>query len=181
MTIYIIYARAKAMRNVQNALEIQNMAPRRVLTELVGYVFLMVTVFLILEQILRTFIHFSLLFIINASTMFVVAAFLSIFTVYKIHKRSLRHPSVQKDDFQRLVALVGLVYCVHLLPPVFAHVWFNSGRETETTCLSRENRRTTYVVAIFSGNVNVTVNLFIYLVASPSFRTAFLKFCSLKK
>ena len=96
-------------------------------------------------------------------------AFLASFTLFKLGFRNFTFPSAVRDDFQKLVAIVALVFCVNQLVVAVFYGFLLSVDSQDFVVTYRR----VFPGARLATILNSSVNLFIYLLASNSFRVAF--------
>ena len=108
--------------------------------------------------------------VIASTIMVILAAFILVKRRFRRHSVVQQGTRTADDDFQKLVALVALLFCfckfmaaVHLVRVLVL----------EDKLSARESFYWGTAFAI----LNSSVNLFIYLIASRNFRNAFLEFC----
>ena len=101
--------------------------------------------------------------------------------VFVLCKLRIRRQSVDRrrsadDDFERLVALVALVFCCCLLMNLVDFIFRLHAKNEWDAYASRWNYWSNFAVAL-----NSSVNLIIYLVASHNFRVAFYRLATTVK
>ena len=181
MTISIAIVRAKAVRNATNSLRSQNKTMRRTMVELgmivtLGFILIQTNYQLIMHA-LSTYHSipfwqlFSIVSTINDTFLAITMASVTAFILIKLRHRE--HPvfSAAEIDFQRLVALVALVFCLGLF--VSAFLLGSSAHDGNF----ENHRHKTLPLAHIETVLNSSVNLIVYLVASSNFRAVFVEFC----
>ena len=183
MTLCISFTRAQSIKNATNAIKNENDKKQgRVLMELLGLtaivtvatvMILVLGMFFIPKFVsLPRFVIFDKFFIVYLFALILVELLLAFFVLIKlrIHKRSVLRDgsaSPMNDDFEKLVALVALVFCcTHFVSVIDFVLCLDDHDELEWR--QSLGQYWTTIATIF----NSSVNLIVYAVASKRFRTA---------
>ena len=174
ITRYIAYIRSIVMSGMKGALKIKNMTPCGMLTELVLYTLLL--------NILSFMVFFGLIGFFQSSQLAIWVVFASLavlmvgmtsfifyrFWVYRNNGETKLGNCVASDDFQKLAALVALVFCCC---QVNTAVWWGYRVFTRGNDLVINIDDLWYLdLAYFGVIANSAANLFIYLLGSSTFR-----------
>ena len=183
MTLYISYKRAWSLKNVTNAQKSLEQSHRRVMIDLAVFTAIFVVAQFFIQLLVKFvfpdlfgvpgFMVWSWFAIFFGTIWIIIETILSIFVLVKlrIRQRSLDGRRSTNDDFEKLIALVALVFCCCLALNVIDKVFDLDAKDCLETC----QNRATYLSAI-AVVFNSSVNLLIYLLASRNFRVAFFKF-----
>ena len=183
MTLYITFIRAWSLHAVASALKIKTKSPCQVLRDLAGF-----TAFFSVLQSVLFFILFPLVLphwldlppyilliwgaIICCVTWIIIEVILATFVLVQLRRQSINRSrsSTVSLDFERLVALVALVFCCNLIVNVIDYGSRLAARDE----LDIWRGRWVHWSAIASL-LNSSVNLFVYLLASFNFRVGFIR------
>ena len=165
--LYITLSRAHAVSSVQNAAKIRDKTPKSVVKELIIVVFIGSVLLLLIGYGLIMALRFEHAALIISSVCFLPMTIAAFFVIKKLRQRKSEASTLVHDEFQKLVVLVALFYCCTLIwEVVVSSVNLNAG--------DKEHKLRGYWRA-FGHIINASVNLFIYLLASRSFRDSFIK------
>ena len=184
MTLFISFVRSWSLMNVSNALHDHHKSQGRILIELCVFTsiitivngVLIVSTLYILPKWFKCprYISFAWGGFFYSTLMIVIEFALAIFVLVKlrIYPKSIdgKKSSASEDDFERLVALVALVYCCSCLFTMIDHV----NRLHADNELAAHEYRWKYW-NLFSVISNSSINLIIYLIASRNFRGAVIR------
>ena len=183
MTFYVTFVRARAVNAVRYAMRVRNKTGACVVAEIIVFSLLGGILCMgIFVAMLNMMTYPEAMFVSHSfSALFV--AFLAIVTLLALRRRltaveEISHPKGDRgsvDEFQRLVALVALVFCCCQL--VCAIVWLLVDAIEENVTLVTKQLLWTEFAAV----LNSTVNLFVYIAASSEFRKAFMNFIRCRK
>ena len=189
MLLYISFDRARAIRNATNAICNENRTQCKGFQEL-GVCTAVLTIFTIFVLGIFYFLVPYLLkipqfgpvatfWVIYLVTMVATELVLANFVLFKLRSRKSLYKSGTKasveDDFEKLVALVALVFCGTCVIPIIWNVANLSAHDQLETAKSP----LLYYTHI-CNSVNSSGNLIIYLLASRNFRRTFIRFCKNK-
>ena len=178
MTLYISYMRAWSLKNVTNGLNSLNQTDRKVMKDLVVFnaiiVIVQVSILFPVNYFFpyKVFAWFAIAF---GSIWIIIEMMLAIYVLVtlRIRQRSVAVDSRRSthDDFEKLVALVALVFSCALLVNVIDYVIDLDAKDH----LESFQNRSTYF-SVIAAVSNSSVNLLIYVIASGTFRNAFFRF-----
>ena len=184
MTLYISYVRAWSLKNVTNAMKNLEKSHCRVLTELACFTAISsVPQFLILIPGKVVIPHWSKLnphtvlawgVIVYCTSWIIIELILASFVLVKlrIRQQSKNRNKPMDDSFEKLVALVALVFCCCLVVNVIDFALrLNAKDELEFW------QGGSAYWSIIAAYCNSSINLFVYLLASQNFRAAFVSLC----
>ena len=200
VTLYITYVRAKVVTNFKYAMESQNKTARKCILEVTIFCALSV----IIHELMLIFVYVRILpssldlaavlildvdlpssfdtlaFAITTGWTVIIAS-LSLFIILKLRGQLkvagvIPNGTVSNvtDDFQKLVVTVALAFCsIHIIDVVIHGIFaFNP----PVAGIDRRNHLRAWTM--YNDILNSSVNLFIYVAVSNSFRNAFVQFCS---
>ena len=189
MTLYISFIRAQSVKNGANAQISRNKAPSRIWIELGAYTIILTFFNFCAFGFSAYLVSYALQvewFVAQAGCLiaFILAMIcaemtLAIFVLVKLRLRKRnRSPAIARrrfsaaveDDFEKLVALVALMYCSTYVVPVIQNV-FNLSAADELETAESPWEGWSHV----SGVVNSSVNFVVYLVASRGFFSSFVR------
>ena len=183
MTLFISFARATALRNKTNPRKSRRKSRRKVVTELCVSTAI-VTVATLLVYALAIFVipsQFGLplfnviawFFLSYFVVLIIVEMTLASFVLIKLglrRRNSGKGRTSSYDDFDKLVALVALVFCcTHVLTVI------DDVSDLYSVDRHQAMRSRSYYWSLVAGVLNSSVNVFVYLLASRNIRTAFIQ------
>ena len=176
ITFYITMVRAWAVSCIMNTLTNQRKSQRRVLVEFLLFGVLGgILIYAILEVMFFIYpLHYSLILFVMLCPCVIFMAISAIYILVRLRMQTQVVPtitgalgSVRADDFQRLVALVALVFCfTHLFSAI---IW-------GIIVFVDDNFYAVRYLILWSLNAtifNSTANFFIYIASSTLFRQNF--------
>ena len=140
---------------------------------------LVIVVFLLPDLFeIPQYILFAAYAVLYCTVIIAIEVALAVFVLCKlrIRRQSVDRRRSADDDFERLVALVALVFCCCLLINLVEFI-FRLHAKNEWDALTGP----WIFWSLFAGVSNSSVNLIIYLVASHNFRVAFYRLATTVK
>ena len=181
LTMSISIIRLKAIRNAINARISRRKSQRRTMIDLGVLVIILYLILNAYVWLALRALHSNLSFpvwqvwcIVAATTSVFQTITISCVTGFilaKLRRRECSFLSSQEVDFQRLVALVAVIFCCAELVISCLHGFHAINDNFETF------KDITVPTVYTLGILNSSVNLFVYLVASRNFRATFIDFC----
>ena len=175
LTLYITYSRAKAVSNLQNAIKWLEMPVKTVIKRM--------ALFVVPGNLLLMGFTGGLIFVMSHDVAFclissIFAIIMAAFAIYifiklrQLRKSVSRLPVEERrrseDDFQRLITLVALVYCVS---QSISAVMFGLIARSDDKSKAVQKY---FIWSLIAAIANSGGNLFIYITASTSFYNALL-------
>ena len=171
ITIYVTYARAKALGGIRGARDFQEMTPRRTVVELIAY---SLSLHLLTNAVTfgaaYLFQSFDLAFFVILVAWTLLVAAMTAFIFYRLWLKRKRSPlplggAGAAGEVQKLAASVSLVFCCCQIVQAACNGYrFFTDSADDPSLL--------YFIDL-EILANSTVNLFIYLLGSSSFRRFF--------
>ena len=185
MTLYISFVRAWSLKSTTNALRSQGKSQKRIFIELVVFTTIITIVNCVITELTFNFLPdllgrpnhviFAWCGVVIGATILVSEFILASFVLIKLR---MKRNSVDREfrtssevDFERLVALVALVFCCSLVINLIDYVDRLHAKDELSANSNFWNHWGT-----ISTIVNSSINLIIYLTASRNFRAAFIVF-----
>ena len=179
IALFIAFVRAHAVSSMAMSMQYTNESIKSLLIKLVivsifGTIFTTVAQFA-LDRLGRTFWLSQ-----SGSQAFYLFCMVALasFTIIRMKCRTSNFSSGVDDEFQKLVSIVTVVYCVNAAFSIVLCVYFKPTIVTDQEIAETTNPIIIdwYYLYLFANMMNSSLNLFIYMVASNNFRGYFVNF-----